>query len=72
MLDWNCKHEFMTESLTSSICKLADAMVMSDSLGIIQKFPYLCEKIGSGYDEWYICIKDKLKNTYCKYFGQVD
>jgi hypothetical protein len=23
----------MTESLTSSICKLADAMVMSDSLG---------------------------------------
>jgi hypothetical protein len=30
---------------------------------IIQKFPYLCEKIGSGYDGWYICIKDKLKNV---------
>jgi hypothetical protein len=30
---------------------------------IIQKFPYLCEKIGSGYDGWYIYIKDKLKNV---------
>jgi hypothetical protein len=30
---------------------------------IIQKFPYFCEKIGSGYDGWYICIKDKLKNV---------
>jgi hypothetical protein len=46
----------MTESLISSICKLADAMVMSDS-------SYLCEKIGSGYDGWYIYIKDKLKNV---------
>jgi hypothetical protein len=54
----------MTESLISSICKLADAMVMSDSSkAIIQKFPYLCEKIGSGYDGWYIYIKDKLKNV---------
>jgi hypothetical protein len=70
----------MTESLTSSIWKLADAQVYDVAKAIIQKFPYLCEKIGSGYDGWYICIKDKLKNVRRKsdepsivnIFGQVD
>jgi hypothetical protein len=45
---------------------------------IIQKFPYLCEKIGSGYDGWYICIRfrnsclqfQSSKSFLCKHFNQ--
>ena len=66
MLDWNCKHEFLnhiTEQITTYTYYLSCHQVYDVAKAIIQKFPYLCEKIGSGYDGWYICIKDKLKNV---------
>jgi hypothetical protein len=66
MLDWNCKHEFLnhiTEQITTYTYYPSCHQVYDVAKAIIQKFPYLCEKIGSGYDGWYICIKDKLKNV---------
>ena len=66
MLDWNCKHEFLnhiTEQITVYTYYPSCHQVYDVAKAIIQKFPYLCEKIGSGYDGWYICIKDKLKNV---------
>jgi hypothetical protein len=61
----NCKHEFLnhiTEQITTYTYPSCH-QVYDVAKAIIQKFPYLCEKIGSGYDGWYICIKDKLKNV---------
>lgn len=69
MLDWNCKHEFLnhiTEQITTYTYYPSCHQVYDVTKPIIQKFPYLCEKIGSGYDGWYICIKDKLKNVHRK------
>ena len=66
MLDWNCKHEFLnhiTEQITTYTYYPSCHQVYDVAKAIIQKFPYFCEKIGSGYDGWYICIKDKLKNV---------
>ena len=66
MLDWNCKHEFLNhiiEQITTYTYYPSCHQVYDVAKAIIQNFPYFCEKIGSGYDGWYICIKDKLKNV---------
>jgi hypothetical protein len=54
MLDWNCKHEFLnhiTEQITTYTYYPSCHQVYDVAKAIIQKFPYLCEKIGSGYEE---------------------
>jgi hypothetical protein len=73
MLDWNCKHEFLshiTEQITTYTYYTSCHQVYDVAKAIIQKFPYLCEKIGSGYDGWN--RYEKFSEHIVNIFGQVD
>ena len=65
-LTWSHKHEFLGV-IVDDIFKYTYypnlQEVTTVAKCIIRTYPYLSEKIGSGYDGWIQCLRDKLKHV---------
>ena len=65
-MNWDCKHELLG-TIVDEIFKYtyypSTYEVTSAAKCLIDSYPYLTEKIGSGYDGWVVSIRNKLKNS---------